>query len=264
MITSTSNKKIKDIIALIKKRSLRDKTKTYVIEGIKIFEEIPFEDLKEVFISETFLKNSYKDLKEETKHKLNSIKYELVSDIVFNHTSDTKTPQGILAVAKRTEYSLEKLLEKDISHAIIILDDIQDPGNLVTIVRSSEAAGISLIIMSKDTVDIYNPKVIRSTMGSIFRVPFVYVDDINVTIKMLKQKNIKIYTSTLSADKEYDKEDYTKSSAFIIGNESRGVKSEIIENSDICIKIPMLGKTESLNVGVASSIFMFELARQRR
>ena len=118
--------------------------------------------------------------------------------------------------------------------------------------------------MSKDTVDIYNPKVIRSTMGSIFRVPFVYVDDINVTIKMLKQKNIKIYTSTLSADKEYDKEDYTKSSAFIIGNESRGVKSEIIENSDISIKIPMLGKTESLNVGVASSIFMFELARQRR
>ena len=146
----------------------------------------------------------------------------------------------------------------------MILDGLQDPGNLGTLVRAGEGAGVSGIIMSENTVDIYNPKVIRSTMGSIFRVPFIYVKDLKEVIDKLNSKGISVYASSLEGAIEYDRPDYKKDTAFIIGNEAAGISKEILDITDKKIKIPMLGEVESLNAAVAGSILMYEAVRQRR
>ena len=251
MITSTSNKKIKDIIQLMKKASLRKERGLFVVEGIKMFLEIPQEDLVEVYAGESF----YNTCPAQAKIKMRPVPHEIVTDTVFAYMSDTKTPQGILAVV-RMRHNTQ--LQGD---AFIILDRIQDPGNLGTIMRTAEAAGIDGIIMDRDTVDIYNPKVVRSTMGAIFRVPFMITDDLAGTINKL---NATVYAAHLAGNNDYDKEDYTGPSAFIIGNESAGISDEIAACADKLIKIPMKGNVESLNASVAASVLMFELARQRR
>ena len=251
MITSTSNKKIKDIIQLMKKASLRKERGLFVVEGIKMFLEIPQEDLVEVYAGESF----YNTCPTQAKIKMRPVPHEIVTDTVFAYMSDTKTPQGILAVV-RMRHNTQ--LQGD---AFIILDRIQDPGNLGTIMRTAEAAGIDGIIMDRDTVDIYNPKVVRSTMGAIFRVPFMITDDLAGTINKL---NATVYAAHLAGNNDYDKEDYTGPSAFIIGNESAGISDEIAACADKLIKIPMKGNVESLNASVAASVLMFELARQRR
>ena len=148
--------------------------------------------------------------------------------------------------------------------AFAYLERLQDPGNLGTIIRAGEGAGLTGVIMSGDTADIYNPKVIRSTMGSIFRVPFVYVEDLGNTIEKVKATGIKVYAAHLQGEHSYDREDYTHSSAFLIGNEANGLTQDVARHATHYIQIPMLGQLESLNAAVASSILMYELARQRR
>ena len=257
MITSTSNKKIKELVAMVKKNSIGKKKNAYIIEGIRMFGELKPEEILEVFVSESF--------ENENKSLLKNIspEYETVSDRVFDSISDTKTPQGVLAVAKRKEYTLDSILkEAGRPMSLLILDSLQDPGNLGTLVRAGEGAGISGIIMSENTVDIYNPKVIRSTMGSIFRVPFIYVKDLKEVIDRLN--SISVYASSLEGAIEYDRPDYKKDTAFIIGNEAAGISKEILDITDKKIKIPMLGEVESLNAAVAGSILMYEAARQRR
>lgn len=251
MITSTSNKKIKEIIQLTKKASLRKERGVFVVEGIKMFLEIPDEDLVEVYAGESF----YNTCPVEAKIKMRPVPHEIVTDTVFAYMSDTRTPQGILAVVKmknRTE------LKGD---AFMILDRLQDPGNMGTIMRTAEAAGIDGIIMNSESVDIYNPKVVRSTMGAIFRVPVMITDDLPGTIKKL---NAAVYAAHLDGAVNYDKEDYTGPTAFIVGNESAGISDEIAACADKLIKIPMKGEVESLNAGIAAAVLMFELARQRR
>ena len=138
-----------------------------------MFRELKKEEILDVFASENF--------ETENKKLLSEIypQYEIVSDRIFESISDTKTPQGVMAVVKRKEYTLDEILEKkEIPHNLLILDSLQDPGNLGTLIRAGEGAGITGIIMNDTTVDIYNPKVIRSTMGSVFRVPFIYVKDL--------------------------------------------------------------------------------------
>ncbi len=146
----------------------------------------------------------------------------------------------------------------------IILENLQDPGNLGTIFRTGEGAGVDGIIMSGQTVDIYNPKTIRSTMGSVYRVPFLYTDDICGTIRTLRDHSVRVYAAHLSADKYYDEYDYRESSAFLVGNESNGLSDETAQCADAYLKIPMKGKVESLNAAVASSVLLYEADRQRR
>lgn len=182
VITSTSNEQIKKLIQLKEKSKVRKTTGTFTVEGKKMFVEIPAEDLVSVYVSETFLKENGKLVKDK--------KYQIVSDQVFKKISDTVTPQGIVAVVKQKSYSIDYIIEKRNKEksCIVVLDRLQDPGNMGTIVRTGEAAGISGIIMSKDSADIYNPKVIRSTMGSIFRVPFSIVDDLVAAVDTLKEQ----------------------------------------------------------------------------
>lgn len=259
MITSSGNKKIKNLAALIKKSNARKKHNAYIIEGIRMFKELKKDEILDVFASESFEAENGKILSEIYPE------YETVSDRIFESVSDTKTPQGVMAVVKRKEYTLEKILEKrDTPHSLLILDSLQDPGNLGTLVRAGEGAGITGIIMNETTVDIYNPKVIRSTMGSIFRVPFIYVKDLKEVIQKLYSKNINIYASSLEGAIEYDAPDYTKDIAFIIGNEAAGISKEVLDIVKDKVKIPMLGEVESLNAAVAGSILMYEAARQKR
>ena len=259
MITSAGNKKIKDLAALIKKSSARKKHNAYIIEGIRMFRELKKEEILDVFVSESFESENKKLLKEIYPE------YETVSDRIFESVSDTKTPQGVMAVVKRKEYTLNSILEKrDTLHNLLILDSLQDPGNLGTLVRAGEGAGITGIIMNETTVDIYNPKVIRSTMGSIFRIPFIYVKDLKEVIQKLYSKKIDIYASSPEGAIEYDCSDYKKDIAFIIGNEAAGISNEVLKAVENKVKIPILGDVESLNAAVAGSILMYEAARQRR
>jgi TrmH family RNA methyltransferase len=144
------------------------------------------------------------------------------------------------------------------------LEDIQDPGNLGTIIRAGEGAGVSGIIMTQGTADIFNPKVIRSTMGSIYRVPFFVVESLGDVIETLKAKGISVYAAHLDESIDYDKADYTKPTAFLIGNEAKGLKRETADLATGYIKIPMAGQVESLNAAVATTILMYEAQRQRR
>lgn len=177
--------------------------------------------------------------------------------------SDTKTPQGILCVVRRVEKKLGEISGGK-NPLLLILDNIQDPGNLGTIIRTAEAAGITGVIMSADCVDIYNPKTIRSTMGSVFRVPFVYVRELAKTIRGLQEEGIFFYAAHLAGSSAYDEVSYRGKSAFLIGNEGNGLREEIAQCADMYIRIPMHGQVESLNAAAASAVLMFEAARQRR
>ena len=278
MITSTSNAQIKELAKLQKKSRLRDERRIFLVEGPRMVEEIPKERIERLYISESFERKNPAYIREL------GMPAEVLSDPVFSYVSDTKNPQGILAVVKRLEYTMEDVLGKSASKCeeksgekeknpenhqirvphVIVLDNLQDPGNLGTIFRTAEAAGATGILLSSDSVDVYNPKLIRSTMGAVFRMPFFYVKDLPAAVKSLSSQGIRTYAAHLNGKNAYDEEDYTKGCAFLIGNEGNGLRDEVSECADCLIRIPMCGKAESLNAAVAAAVLMFEAGRQRR
>lgn len=262
MITSNSNAKVKQLIIWQKKRKSREEDGVYLVEGLRMFVEAPKDKVREVYVSESF----YKKRKEKLQLDKWGTKLEILSDSVYAHVSDTKTPQGVLVVMEQMKYSLEEVIAGKEGRAslLMVLDNLQDPGNLGTILRAGEAAGVTGVVMSSDCVDIYNPKVIRSTMGSIYRMPFIYVEDLPTVVKMLGEKEIHTYAAHLKGKRSYEEEDFTKGTAFLIGNEGNGLREEVAEEAEIYIKIPMCGEVESLNAAIAASVLMFEAARQRR
>ena len=266
MITSTSNQQMKHIATLLKKSKERKNAKSFVVEGPRMVVEAPVEDLKAVYVAEAFeqVPENAKilcELKEKCE-KAHAI-YEIVADNVFKSVSDTQTPQGIMAIVQMPEYSLEQLVEVENPH-LLLLESIQDPGNLGTMVRTGEGAGVTGIIMNKTTVDLFNPKTIRSTMGSIYRVPFIVTEDLSETMKQLQKKGISLYAAHLKGEHSYDEEDYTNACGFLIGNEGNGLSDEIANLADTYIKIPMEGQVESLNAAISATLLMYETNRQRR
>lgn len=262
MITSTSNQKVKRIVQLQKKARQREKEGVFIVEGIRMCKETPPEELVEVYISES----CWNKQKSELEAWAPKEKSELVSDEVLAHMSDTQTPQGVLCVVRQRVYRLEQMMQKTDGREplFVVLDNLQDPGNLGTILRTAEGAGVTGIVLSKSSVSIYNPKVIRSTMGSIYRMPFVYVEDLPSAIDKMQQAGIVTYAAHLEGRQDYDEEDYNGGIAFLIGNEGNGLSDAVSQKADIRIKIPMEGKVESLNAAVAASLLMYEAARQRR
>ena len=263
MITSYSNKSVREVIQLNQKAKARNKQDLFVAEGVKMFAEAPAERIHRVFIAQ----RAEAELRSLYGEKLDRLSVETVSDDVFDKMSDTKTPQGVLCLVRQFHYGIEELLAagKNKKHALfILLEDMQDPGNLGTVFRTGEGAGVDGIIMSSQTVDVYNPKTIRSTMGSVYRVPFLYTEDLRGTIRVLQQHDIRVYAAHLGGAKHYDEYDYHCGTAFLIGNEGNGLKQETAECADELIRIPMEGKVESLNAAVASSVLLYEAYRQRR
>lgn len=256
MITSTSNSKVKDIIQLQKKSRLRSERGVFVAEGLRMAREIPTERIVQMYATEEFYQKNRQELPQ-------GVRPELVSEQVFSAMSDTKTPQGVLAVVRQSEYRAETLINAENAH-LLVLDNLQDPGNLGTIFRTAEAAGVTGIILSRDCVDIYNPKTVRSTMGAIFRQPFAYVENMIETIAQMKACKVTVYAAHLLGEHTYDKENYRAKTAFLIGNEGNGLRREVAEAADIWVRIPMAGEAESLNAAVAAAVLMFEVSRQRR
>ncbi|MCR4650951.1 MAG: RNA methyltransferase [Lachnospiraceae bacterium] len=253
MLTNNNIKKIKNLIARSKARR---EAGLFVIEGRKMFMEAPDDWIREIYVTKDFL------LKNEASHKLSGHEYTIVTDDQMERLCDTKTPQGVLCVLQMPEHELPDFCkdEENAGSTVMILEDIQDPGNLGTIIRTAEAAGVAHVIMSSNTVDIYNPKTIRSTMGSIYRVPFSYTDDLKASVAMLKEKGYKVYAAHLKGERFYNEVDYGRT-AFMIGNEGNGLKDETAALADEYIKIPMKGEVESLNAAIAAAILMFAAFR---
>ena len=247
-----TNKRIKELIALKEKAKVRKDTKTYIVEGMKMCGEVPSDLLLETYVTEEFAAQHSEWLKD--------FDHEVVEDRIFDRISDTKTPQGILCVVKQKDYELDDILKA--GDLYVILEDIQDPGNLGTIMRTAEGAGAAGIIMSKGCVDIYNPKTIRSTMGSAYRVPFLYVDDLKTAIEKIRSCEIEVFAAHLNGKTYYDDINYRRA-AFLIGNEGNGLREETAALADKYIKIPMSGQVESLNAAVSTAILMYEFRRQR-
>ncbi|MBQ7774829.1 MAG: RNA methyltransferase [Lachnospiraceae bacterium] len=261
MITSVANARVKQVVAWQTKAKERKKDKVFLAEGLKMFEEAPTDWIKEIYIEETALEKLNRE--SSIYNKLQKIGYEVVSEEVFNKMSDTQTPQGILTVLKRPEYQLENLLQVE-NPLFVLLEDLQDPGNLGTIVRTGEGAGVTAVLMSKNTVDIFNPKTIRATMGSIYRVPFLYVEDVEATIKHLHNVNVKTYAAHLDGKDYYDSFSFKEGTVFLIGNEGNGLKKSTADTAFAYLKIPMEGQVESLNAAIATSLLMYEAHRQRK
>lgn len=253
MITSTANAQIKQIEKLHKSARERRKTGLYLAEGLRMFTEVPAHELKTAYATERFY--------EEHIELFENRACELVSEAVFQAMSDTMTPQGVLMVLRQKQWQLQDILQAD-SPFIIALENLQDPGNLGTIIRTAEGAGVTGVIMSRDTVDIYNSKVVRSTMGSIFRVPFVYVEDIVETANQMREIGIHTYGGHLQGTNAYT-QNYREPCAFFIGNEGNGLTKQLADVLIHRITIPMMGHVESLNAATAATVLMYETMRQR-
>ena len=269
MITSTSNPRIKKVAEYCKKAKARKADSVFIVEGIRMLREIPVNLIKEVYFTSHFAKN----LSADDSSILKAIRMgkdvfsEEVSDDVMMKMADTKTPQGVIAVVSQKSWEMKELLGKNPEEdaLLLILENIQDPGNLGNMFRSGEGAGVTGIIMSADTADVYNPKVVRSTMGALFRVPFIYVDNIPETVEKLQKKHdIKSYAAHLKGKQSYDKLDYKKGTAFLIGNEGNGLTKEAADAASEYVIIPMLGQVESMNAATSAALLTFEAARQRR
>lgn len=261
MITSNSNARVKQIRQWQGSARERREAGIFLTEGFKMFEEAPEESIRQVYVSEEIL--GHIDARPETARKLKDVEYETVAGEIFGKMSDTRTPQGILCVMERPVYSLEQMLQAE-NPLLMVLEDLQDPGNLGTIIRTGEAAGVTGVIMSGGTVDLFNPKTIRATMGSVFRVPFLYVDDMPQTIGALRRGGIHTYAAHLEGETYYDGVSLREPTAFLVGNEGNGLTRETAAQAEKYLKIPMEGKVESLNAAIAASLLLYEAHRQRR
>lgn len=257
MITSTANRQIRNLIQLVKKAKVRNEQRLFVVEGIRMFREAPGDWIRQVYVSERF-RNEH-----ASEGLLEQYPYEVLADHVFEAVSDTRTPQGVLCLLQMPEYEPEDILCRPNPH-ILLLESIQDPGNLGTMIRTGEGAGISGIIMNRTTVDVFSPKVVRATMGSIFRVPFVIADDFEETLRGIRQRGIKLFAAHLEGECSYTEADYTGGCGFLVGNEGSGLSGAAASQADRRIRIPMEGQVESLNAAIAATLLMYEAARQRR
>lgn len=312
IIESQKNEQIKYIAKLIKSSKFRREEKAFVIEGPRMVFEAPCHLIKKVYLSESFFcefqNSSDNILNSDASSNTNSstIKqifrisdFQVVSDSVMRSLSDTVTPKGILAIVSFPE--VKDFLSERNNHPVIFLESLQDPGNLGTIFRTAEAAGVRGIVMSEDTVDVFSPKVTRATMGSIFRVPFVVAgkDDYNNAGEAFGEYDLEsaknaaitgtenalskgcsfyeilngyvssgssLFGAALGASHNYDEVDYSSFEngfGFLIGNEGNGLSEKALSYCTDRIIIPMEGEIESLNAAVSASILMYEAKRQR-
>lgn len=273
MIESITNSQIKRILKLKKNAKYRREEGVFVVEGWKMTAEALERDIVEtLYISERFMEdwkdNLNKVIREgeigvdKIEEIENATRVEYISSRLFLELSGTVTPQGVLAVVKMPVYDRETILASGNS-AVVCLEDIQDPGNLGTIMRTAEGAGMSGIVLSKGCVDLFNPKVVRATMGSIFRVPYYICEDIAAEAECLREDGFTTYAAHLEGTCDYTEESYEGKMAILIGNEANGLSEKVAEKADRKVKIPMEGKLESLNAAVSSALFMYEIHRRR-
>lgn len=257
-ITSKENDFIKHIKKL-KDKKYRDINNEFVIEGIKLVSEAIQENakIKQVILCDDCERSDL--IPKELMYDIAKLQCVYVTENLFKYLSEVQNPQGILAVIEKNNEESQIDYTQDI---IIALDDVQDPGNLGTILRTVDSIGVTQILVSKGTADCYNSKVVRSTMGAIFRINIIESDDLLKTLKEIKKHKFKVMASSLQTEDSIYDVNYNKK-VIVIGNEANGVSDEVQKLADEKVKIPMLGKTESLNASVATGIILYEYVRQK-
>lgn len=262
-IKSSANKQYKILKSLSSKKN-RYKLGLYRIEGMRIVSQACYEkkEIHSVFIKASIHEDDkVKALVKELENHLVGV--YLLDDALFEGVSDTVNSQGIVAMMPMEDILLETCL-KNTKVSLLILDRIQDPGNLGTMIRTADAAGFDAVLLGKGTVDPYNEKVLRSTMGSIFQIPVIQVGEIVPVIDNLIAQNVNIYATALDGAVDYDRISYPEKVGIVIGNEGNGIEENILDMAHQNIKIPMAGKAESLNASIAASVVMYEVFRQKR
>lgn len=252
IIESVHNSIVKQTISL-KNKKYRDELGFFVVEGEKQVLQIPAEYNIEYIV----LTEKCESFVEKINH---NTKIYTTTSKVFEKISDTETPQGIIAVIRKPEYVVEEIIKN--KGIFLVLDCIQDPGNLGTIVRTAVAYNCSGIFISKNSVDVFSPKAIRSSMGTIFNVPVIQEVDIIKLLDIFKEKNIITYALALQTNNILSKTKFENNIAFIIGNESNGISSNVLDRTDNLIKIEMFSSVQSLNAATAASIALYEGAKQ--
>lgn len=242
-IKSINNEYIKEL-AKLKNKKNRDIAGKFLVEGYHLIEMA-----KEYL--ETILISDYKDL-----NIIKNKNYILVTKEIINKLSSTQSPQGIIGIVNKKKESIS-------NGNILMLDNVQDPSNLGTLIRSALAFGINNIILSEDCVDMFNDKVIRGSQGSIFKVNYSYCDLIS-KIKEYKNKGFSILGTSLENGVELNKTIINDKFILILGNEGQGIRKEILNETNENIYIPINKEIDSLNVAVAGSILMYELTKNKK
>ena len=270
-ISSKDNSLIKHIKRL-KEKKYRDEYGEFIVEGLKLINEAIQEnaDIRQIVVCDGC--DNSEMIESHIKYEMARLDFIYVPQNIFKMISDVENPQGVLAVIgniktnrddNKEAEQISKTSNINLNEDIILaLDDIQDPGNLGTILRTADSVGLKQILVSKGTADAYNPKVVRSTMGAIFRVNVIECENLKETLKELQSKDYKVMTTSLKAKKSIYEVDYKKK-IIVIGNEANGVSKEILNIADEKVIIPMLGKTESLNASVATGVILYEYVRQK-
>lgn len=253
-IASVQNPKVKEW-AKLHNRKEREKQGCFLVEGVHLVEEA----LKTGRVERVLLQEE-KELPGEIKALLSDVHVVSVSTAVMKKIADTETPQGMAAIVKMEK---ERLIPQA-PFLLLLLDRIQDPGNLGTLIRTADAAGFHGVALGEGCVDPYNGKAIRASMGSIFHLPVFQVDSVQYLHELRdKGSQVTIVGTSLKEAKPYDEISYKDSIVLIIGNEGSGVSPELLSLTDHNAIIPIYGKAESLNAGIAGSILMYEAVRQR-
>lgn len=241
------------MVLLLKNKKFRDRYNKFIIEGENFVKDISKEWLVESYI-----------ISENYKKDINPYKHNIfiVKDSIFKKLSDTVNSQGIIAICNKKTYDINKVLKSD-NVCLLICENIRDPNNLGTMIRTAEGIGCTGIILTNECVDLYNPKVIRGTAGAIFNIP-IFEGLSNAEIfALLYNNNLNIIGTHLKGEEYIQNINLNLNCAILVGNESQGLSEEFTRKANILVKIPMIGKIESLNVSVATGIILYEVLRQR-
>ena len=264
IITSVNNQRVKDV-ANLKQKKYRTETGAFFAEGLRaVIEAVQFADLSELFFIKTE-ENKLTEIIKTAEEK--GVRLYCVDEKVMAKLSDTKTPQGVLALIKMPEDSLQKLnpgTSSDNNAPVIILDRVQDPGNLGTIIRTADAVGALGIILLEGCVDAFSPKVVRASMGSLFHLPVIQDVFPEEALTWCYRHGYEPAATALKNAQNMYKADLSKKMAFIFGNEANGVAEELQAAAETRLFIPMAGQAESMNVAMAAGIILFEGLRQRK
>lgn len=263
-ITSANNSAVKQAIALHQKK-YRDQTGQFIAEGIRLIEEVIDSgwETECLFLTEKGLKGGRAAALVDcllSRH----CRIIKVPDVIFDKIASTENSQGVLAVVKKQIIDFSNVLNSKKDPLIVILDSIQDPGNLGSIIRTVDAADWTVVLLTEGCVDVYSEKVVRASMGSLFHVPVIEKCKRDEIFDILREKGIDVLATSLEHSQSYLQTDFSKPLAVIFGNEGNGVSQEMIARADASIHIPLVGKAESLNVAAAAAIILYEAVRQRQ
>lgn len=262
VINSQENQHVKEVRSLSTKKQ-RDAKGLFVIEGVRAVRDA-FEagaEIEKLFLSEKVLHGG--ELGETIMARLTTDEHSyLLREELFSKISGTETPQGVLAVVRQPKIDLTQVMQD--ASFVIVLENVQDPGNLGTIVRTADAVGADLVLLTNGCVDIYNAKVVRSTMASLFHIPVARIESVIQAATDLHQSGFRLIATKGEGATPYTEADFEGKVAFLLGNEGNGLTEESIACADVCVSIPMPGRAESLNVAIAAGVLMFEKIATRK